>query len=548
MHFYEIFNSVPRQTWRLALALALVMTPVASHVPAALAAEANIVLSEDSDGPDLGVVSLSGVNSVIQGSSSQCWQTDNKGNTVADPKCQAFYQFELLKALDGAPGEKPGSKGHALCGGVDNKGKLQPACRDVAAKPEGKPLRSCATDEFRGDRACWKCPAGFERSARDSSGDKACRKGSLSSKVFAPAVRMRELGCPGSQKFRAVNGGSCWSCPATYKMVVGNPLKKKICQAQELGWKPPAFAEPGLFGIKGGPDIALDLLRNPQLVTDLMVATAKMTGVKDLRGYVTQEWTTIRDNPNASVTLTGMAWMKLLDMLSPQRKAPLSQLESALLLSFADYVRARRSFVAQDAIDMYDNWKAAEDLRGKQYISSGAALMDLGSPPPNFQAQAMQNLAPGAVGSAALVTAIAGFSSGKVLTALVPYVGAKTTQAATGLVGWVTTTVTVGSSSSVASVIAAAAGPVGAILILATGSAQVAAKVIKSERARPILEGKLRDAQKLPNLTKMAGSDKGMQELNVYWIAMVSGGYPKYTTAQKQAFAAAYAAGAKTKF
>ncbi|MEQ8193879.1 MAG: hypothetical protein RIB59_05265, partial [Rhodospirillales bacterium] len=378
-------------------------------------------LSVTSDTVDTGVLKPTGENAVNLKLSS-CFSGNRLNNS-----CLSGAVLTKLQLHQETPRKNIAQKGYAICGGVDRNRRLLPACSDVSATYVGKPVRACGKNEFYGGGNCMVCPKGFVRSKRLATGDKACTNGARTNAKFSAGLTARKFGCAAGAKFRTVNGGGCWSCPDKYKMVAGNPTKKKICRASELGWTPATYAEPGLFGIKGGPDIVLEFLKKPQLITDIMVTTALKSGAKtaDIPKYVAAEWKIIRDDPNQSSILSGMGWAKLLDIIERPANVSRTTAEKAFVTDYGTYFSKRKAFIMADAIDMYDNWKVAADIR-KQSVQNSAqnklgAAVSFVDEPPDFARLAASSLTLSSVGVASFGVAAIGIASGKSLALFAPY-------------------------------------------------------------------------------------------------------------------------------
>lgn len=113
----------------------------------------------------------------------------------------------------------------AICGGVDQSGKLTAPCRPQPARSVGKPLSSCRAGSFADIGAntygCWSCPSGFNRDIAAVDTEQACSKPVVSAKPiftdYKAASRLASVRlCPHGSFFDPRNGGECWTCPANF--------------------------------------------------------------------------------------------------------------------------------------------------------------------------------------------------------------------------------------------------------------------------------------------------------------------------------------------
>ena len=54
-------------------------------------------------------------------------------------------------------------RGHSVCGGIDQYGKLQPPCSPSPATYVGKAVTQCPKGSFEDLGTCWSCPSGYDR-------------------------------------------------------------------------------------------------------------------------------------------------------------------------------------------------------------------------------------------------------------------------------------------------------------------------------------------------------------------------------------------------
>lgn len=136
---------------------------------------------------------------------------------VIDRPAQASSQW---KNLQGGP----------ECGGVDRSGKLQEPCERVSAKFEKKAVGKCPDGSFfdLGTWSCYACPDGYNRNAKNISGDKACDR-PMKSTQHMTATFLGKKECPAGSFLDKRNGGECWSCPKGYGRTAASVDKWNAC-------------------------------------------------------------------------------------------------------------------------------------------------------------------------------------------------------------------------------------------------------------------------------------------------------------------------------
>ncbi|MFH1805481.1 MAG: ricin-type beta-trefoil lectin domain protein [Pseudomonadota bacterium] len=108
-------------------------------------------------------------------------------------------------------------KGQPECGGIMANGQLQPPCERQPAKFVSKAVGKCSPGSFFdiGTWSCYVCPAGYNRNAKNISGDRACDK-PVGAAQHITAEFLGKKQCPAGSFLDGRNGGECWSCPTGY--------------------------------------------------------------------------------------------------------------------------------------------------------------------------------------------------------------------------------------------------------------------------------------------------------------------------------------------
>lgn len=120
-------------------------------------------------------------------------------------------------------------RGHSACGGVDEQGRLQPACAFQKATYVKKSIKKCPDGSFAAAGACYSCPSGYKKDAlRKVTHEKACFK-KLSKAQTSPAKKLGSAKCPGGSKYDGRNGGECWKCPSGFGRTAAAVDKWNAC-------------------------------------------------------------------------------------------------------------------------------------------------------------------------------------------------------------------------------------------------------------------------------------------------------------------------------
>jgi hypothetical protein len=453
--------------------------------------------------------------------------------------------------------------GGTVCGGVVD-GKLQKPCSPEPAKFESDAVVACPQGSFLdiGLGSCWSCPAGFARTILyPVTGPKACRR----KEEFSPAAAGEKKGCPEGQIYspfssknadvasriraqaggalpegvRSSDGGTCWSCPPGDARSLSMIWASDACDPGLIDWRPASYPEPGLFGLDGGEETALALVRDRKLIDEIAASLVPELAptADEARRKV---WAGIAAKPQNSAVLKLAVLARVEAALADPGHA--TDAERRLAASFAAAVTKFDVFVAQNALDAYDAWKKASDFRKKNQAGSLTTLFDYGTPPPDFQkiaaATVMEGLGAAGAGDAAVAFM---FVSKKVSRGIFPYrkfsrakQGAKASEdvieaakdarrAASGAMDAVDFA---GLSASI--------GPEIIVTFAVEMIALSAQQVADIQTARPKLEAALSAAKKTADLGAMLKNDDS--GLEGYWSSATGAAAPP---ANPGAFAAA---------
>ena len=322
-------------------------------------------------------------------------------------------------------------------------------------------------------------------------------------------------------------GGSCWACPITDES--GNFLitdrntyslnedPNKGCTIK-LKWQPAAFYDPGLAYMTGVKDLIweqrlFDGTRITGFLYDQAEAQGKGDATPAAKEWVAARWQEIAANPYNSTQFRAFMFDLLKGAL---KKDPSSRTkgEQELIKSVAFYVQQRRTYLAEQALAMYDAWKTNDDLY-RAVTGQGMQLSSLfyyGTVPLDFQ---------GTLSGLLGLSGVGGGTIGALISANIWGKGA-VTQDGSAAVGYareieafevlddlsLLQTVEGAALASGSSIVAAAAAILGSIAI---------DQFEAIETARPNLLAALTEAQQPVDLDKLLVLANGADQLYLFW-------------------------------
>jgi len=420
---------------------------------------------------------------------------------------------------------------------------------------------TCQPNEFRDPRnggECWSCPEASQRTTLPVTGNQACRTpGGLR---FAKAAMGNIRQCAPGQihdladssnpnvaaRIRAQFGGTmpagvgrgtagtCWSCPAETKRSTLPIWNDKACRAQTIDIVPAGYVHPGIFGLDGGQEVALALIRERTLIETIARYIATENRQPPEAG-VRAAWSDIASVPQSTTVLQTALLSRIQAAAAEPQKATADELR--LAASFAAAIRSYRIYMAQTSLDAYDLWSRADAAqRGQRNANNMQGLFDYGVPPPdlaNISAAAIvSGLGANAVGSAAM----AGITATPLARLVLPFAERGGRKAAEKVVSKAAQeTLKKGIEKGLETTAKAAAkglSMVGAIgpQIIITVAIEVITEAIEQivdmATARPKLEAKLRVAQGPVDIAGMLRSGDGSAELFNQWSMLISGQTP----------------------
>jgi hypothetical protein len=344
------------------------------------------------------------------------------------------------------------------------------------------------------------------------------------------------------------------------------------CKGPEIKWVSAPYVQRGLFGLDGGEEVALELIREGTLINAIADGLAPALKLKpaDARRRV---WLEIAQTPEKSAVLQAAVFSRL--QAAAQSPDAYSEAARRLLASTVRAMQDFKIFLAQEALDAYDSWHAGT-ISHKNIdhpVSALQLVMDYGSTPPDFDnivgAAVIGNLASGTALSFGGTVAL--LDQG-VFKTVFPYAlrplfkadpalsnalrgGAQLTrnaskafaEASQRLAAEQAAKAAAKAGAEVAEKAAATAtritlevladfmglGPQ-IIVVIATEMIELSIEqVIAINEARPKLVAALATAQNAPpDVKRLMGNPKGQEELQYRWELVMAGATPPLNTAR----------------
>ena len=172
------------------------------------------------------------------------------------------------------------------------------------------------------------------------------------------------------------NGGTCWSCGTEYRRSFSAVWENNACDSVGIGWVAPTYTQPGLFGLKGAQEVVLEIIANDretikQIALDTIDKTTneyKANKANAEKLWLIAVWKEIAETPQESGPLMVVAYARILAAADSAKTA--SAADKVLLASFQDMARTQRTFLAEQALQAYTEWDAADFKRNDAYRAS----------------------------------------------------------------------------------------------------------------------------------------------------------------------------------
>lgn len=283
----------------------------------------------------------------------------------------------------------------------------------------------CPTDTFwdgYNGGGCYKCPSDYpRRTAYSISDSKACATSADKQEASAVFVKYNACSAPDARSMNLPGkmtpgrpflevGSGCYACPTTdeegniliternLKPVAGGDYENNTGCTILMKWKPAQFVEPGMAGIPG-VSAAIDeslAFSSHEILTFYFQEIAKgkgyAVGSPQSKQLIAQRWSDVANDPVKSLGVTTLMYTYL-ELAIQKEPSSRTAAEKAFVNGFSEYVTRRRTFIAEQALAMYDAWKAAEpQLRATVAQSQLMTMLYYGTVPLDFQSAAAAGL------------------------------------------------------------------------------------------------------------------------------------------------------------
>lgn len=331
---------------------------------------------------------------------------------------------------------------------------------------------------------------------------------------------------------QGVASGGCYACPVTDEegniLITernANPIygENQGCDVL-FKWKPNAFPEPGMAGLAGMKEFIVEskLFDSATLTEglyDLAESRGLGRGTPAAKDWVVKQWQEIAATPYRNEQVRAVVFAKLLEAaaLEPAKRTPA---QTRLINAFQDYAKARRIYLAEMGLAMYDAWKAYDD-KAKQSVKRSSLMVafDYGTVPLDFHGTLSAVTTLGATGAGLAGTLAAAHQFAAQVQLVKNASGGWVAHRATSLFGLSGRGVLqpLNLLKGTAAANAALAGATAISVAFAVIQSVAIDQFIAIQTARPKLEAALSQAQQPVDLRQMAGQPNGSDLVLYYW-------------------------------
>lgn len=410
------------------------------------------------------------------------------------------------------------------------------ACtKGVFSKPtraisHGKP-KTCGAGMFQDPRnggECWSCPQGANRTLAPVTANNACEVPGREDLVKAQLKS--HVTCPPGQIFDFKNGGTCWKCPPMYARTMDAVDSPKACQNTSLVWKMPVRQTfQGVFAVPGAETVAVKLLNTPAKLNKMLGAMAQTRGLKadELKQAFAEEL----KNPHTSPILASLIAGHTIEAFMANT---MGRAETMVFSALVKFMQETRIIVAQEALNQYDNWLLAQNMRARDRNRRGGdlqALTHIGYVPPDFKSYAADLL--GGAGATTFLGGVMMMTTSYLASPYALHVALESAGVLSKIFPNAASMAVSGKFAGLSSAGAAMSSVAGPMIVI-TGSTIIASvaldKVIKATEARPKLVSALNAAKRPINMKAHLRTKGGLAEAITNFGAMIRGAPPKRST------------------
>ncbi|HEU0141057.1 MAG TPA: hypothetical protein VFQ79_15145 [Bryobacteraceae bacterium] len=391
--------------------------------------------------------------------------------------------------------------------------------------------------------SCWKCPDDHpRRTAAAVWAGNACatslnetRPATLLSFNGCPTPDAAKMGLAGKRSpgkpFLDIAARGCFACPITDEegnfLLTdrnGNPLYNRTsndgCRVN-MKWQPFPFREPGLAYMQGVKQVIWDLrLFDGGKLTGFLYDSAEAKGLGDAtpgaKAWVSERWAEIAAKPYNSESFRAFMFA-VLKTAARKNVKDRTPGEQKLIESFQDYIRDRRTYLAEQGLLMYDAWKAYNDAYRQEtgQTKSFSQLFYYGTVPFDYHAMvgSLMGLGGAGGGVAGAIVAINQFASNTLYLQTV-FEGGNAYWRAQETVGFLTSGLNLLKSVQGVTLLSGAS-VISIVGVILTSIAMDQFMAI--ETARPKLEASLAEAMKPVDLSSFTKVKNGEDMLYFFW-------------------------------
>ena len=389
------------------------------------------------------------------------------------------------------------------------------------AKPATFLAKACTNGWYdpRNGGECWSCPAGFNRSGAAVNEWNAC----VRIEDLKPSEKIAALTCEAGDHFDTIDGGTCWRCPKGTSRSLAHVKGSEACHITEMRWVAPPRSLPGIFGLAGAEELAIEMMKDRAIVDGTLSAIArKFKG--DAKKMIADEWQTLATKPGDSAVLKGLMFARVVE-IAKMPAAKRTATEAKYLAAVETAVRQNKLFLAEQAQQYYDMWVLKRQLEIAALPPSSRTYGRLGTPPE--ATSVVFDIIGGTAPLGMLGVVSYGFvmmatnTSYPALLAFVPHAPALTGAAIDVATSAATTGIT-SAGSSLSSVVAASAPVVAMAVFAVVATTQVIKEAIDADRVRITTQNNVEVAKQPVNINTLLQMKDGMEQLSYHWATITN--------------------------
>ncbi len=373
---------------------------------------------------------------------------------------------------------------------------------------------------------CYSCPDGGVRTWESASHSRAC----MVNEELKPAIQHGALTCKAGEDFDFIDGGSCWKCPVGSRRSVYHVKGPDACEYVDMRWEGKPRTPNGLFAIPGGAQIVADVVLNRKLIDQNINSYIEKENITDPK-FANEAWQLILDNPERSIPLNAAVYSHVFNLI---QNGPKTAYERDFLDYFSIYIQQSRQLSATEMKNAWDSWKRGVSIKLDMNTNrfSLSSLFNIGYAPPDMSLLVgdVMKLGPAASITAtyAGITLLEGHSvafanaSASMIQKILPFTFKKAIKE--GAVEVAKGLARQGASSATAGGVgvgtASATGPFVILTVYAILGTIATDMVIEQDKQESIVYDALEVAKRPVSLSRMISYDVGLNEMLGNWALM----------------------------